>query len=186
MKHLLLSSLAIILACHTHAQVNLGLKAGLNYSMLDAKLERIDEIDKPTLLAGAFARFKVNRISLQFEGLLALKSGDLESPEKSITEFEQLTLDVPVLLGLRLANGKVVKLRALAGVVQSVQLGELGDIDAEDYNPNYLSAAAGLSLDIPLFVIDLRYQHALTPALENAAGSIKSNLLTLSLGYKFL
>ena len=186
MKYLLLSSLAIILACQTHAQVNLGVKAGLNYSMLDAKLERIDEIDKPTALAGAFVRFKANRVSLQVEGLLALKSGDLESPEKSITAFDQLTIDIPVLLGLRLANGKVVKLRALGGVVQSVQLGEMGDFDAKEYNPNYLSAAAGLSLDIPLFIIDLRYQHALTPALENATGNIKSNLITLSLGYKFL
>jgi hypothetical protein len=192
MNKLLSLLAAIIIAIPTTAQINLGLKGGANYSFTDYKtdLGNIDVTNSASWCGGAFVRVKIKKFHLMGEGLFTGHQGGMKFDIGEEQKINFYTVDVPLLLGGMIIDAKVAKLRYNLGVVPSFTVVKLGDLTKEDYKDSYISAAAGISLDIPLFIFELRYQgglgefHQVANNLENT--SITNNMLTLSAGWKIL
>ena len=202
MKKLILLFAVILTTSIAFAQspLNLAVKLGGNYSIINSDYNTFPDLkDKSqfTYSAGLMARLKIKKFSLQAEALYVTKKGEIQDDTKVIDaiDIDFATIDFPILVGYKLVDLKVVKLRANAGVIPSITASKSGSLDKDSYKDSYLSAAAGLSLDIPLFVFDVRYQHGLGDFYEVsenfgngtvAKGNISNNLVTFSVGYKFL
>lgn len=198
MKKILLLFALILTTCISYAQspLNLAAKLGANYSIVNSDFQAIpDTEDKAqfTYSIGALARLKIKKLSFQAEALYVTKQGEVDNNTNVIdaVKIKFATFDFPVLVGYKIADLKVLKIRANAGVIPSIVASKAnGDLDKDSYKDAYFSAAGGLSVDIPLFLIDLRYQHGLGDFYEISESSItnsaSNNLVTLSVAYKFL
>lgn len=207
MKKIILLFAIILSSSVLFAQspLNLGVKLGANYSIIksDVKGSSLSDQSKMSFTGGALARLKIKKLSLQAELLFATKGGELKAG--NITEKVNFsTLDVPLLVGYKIFDLKVLKIRANAGVVPSFTLSKDKNtfLYKEGYKDSYISAAAGFSVDIPLFIFDVRYQHGLGEFYDvkkgidsqtfpagvtvEGDGTISNNLLTISVAYKFL
>lgn len=192
MKKVIPIFLAIFLAFSVNAQINLGIKGGPNYNFTDYKtdLPNLNFNNAASWCGGAFVRVKIKKFHVMAEGLFTGHQGGMKVDLNEESKINFYTVDVPLLIGYKLIDLKVVKLRLNAGVVPSFTALKLGDLPASDYKDSYISAAAGVSLDIPLFIFELRYQGGLGEyhQIENniANTTITNNMLTLSMGWKII
>jgi len=173
------------------SQVNLGIKAGANYNFNGFSSDSLNlAFDNATTFSGgAFVRVKIKKISLQAEGLFIGRKGtvSINNADKNINFY---SFDLPLLLGYKLIDLKVIKLRLNAGVIPSFHIKSLGDLEDANFKDSFYSLAGGVSVDIPLFIFDLRYQGAVGDyyALKNIDSSTKltNSLITLSVAWKIL
>ena len=203
MKNLLLLFTILLTASITVAQspLNIGLKVGGNYSIVKSDfpstggLASFEDKSKISYSFGALARLKLKKFHVQGEILYVTKKGEIETSTFGVsqaTDIDFATFDVPILIGYKIADLKVVKARINAGVIPSFTANKkANDLMEEDgYKDSYISAAGGISVDIPLFLIDLRYQHGLGDFYEledsGSTSSVSNNLITLSVAYKIL
>jgi hypothetical protein len=189
-KHSILI-LLLVLPSLLFSQVNLGIKAGANYNYNGFSSDSLNlAFDNATSFSGgAFVRVKIKKISLQAEGLFIGRKGTVSvtNVDKNIDFY---TFDLPLLIGYKLMDLKVVKLRLNAGVVPSFHIKSVGDLEGANFKDSFYSLAGGVSLDIPLFIFDVRYQGAIGDyyALKNIDSSTKltNSLLTFSIAWKIL
>ena len=174
-----------------YSQVNLGLKVGANYNFNGYQSDSLNlNLDNATSFSGgAFLRIKVKKLSIQGEGLLAHRKGAYEKNGLS-SKIDFYAFDVPILLGYKLIDLKVVKLRVNAGVIPSFTITKTDDLGELDYKDAFYSAAAGVTLDIPLFMFDLRYQGGIVDYSSlkgiNSNTTLNNSLVTLSVGWKII
>ncbi len=173
------------------AQVNLGIKFGANYNFNGFESDSLDLSfnNATTVQFGALARVKIKKIHLQGEALFTSRKGeviDINSQQK----INFYTFDTPLIIGYKLMDLKVVKLRLNAGLIPSFNIAKLGDLDKANYVDAFYSATGGISLDIPLFLFDLRYQGAIGDYYElkdvNQHTTLNNSLLTLSVTWKII
>lgn len=170
---------------------NIGPKVGANYSVLRTNLDEFDKESIPNLMGGAFFRLKIKKFSANIEalytGVRATTTGPL-IPNQEDTELDVVysNLDVPILLGYRFADLKVIKLRANAGIVQSFVQGESGDLENKFMNESYASGVLGVSLDIPLIVFDIRYRVGLTEVYDSDRLDLNADMVVFTVGWKIL
>lgn len=183
----------IFMSTLSFAQINLGLKFGLNYNLNSYDSDSLDlSFDNAvTFQAGGLARVKIKKIHLQVEGLFTSRKGEVyNSSGGSGSKINFYTFDVPLIVGYKLIDLKVVKLRLNAGLIPSFNIAKLGDLDKINYEDSFYSAMGGISLDIPFFLFDLRYQGAIGDyyQLQNANQNItlQNSLITLSAAWKIL
>jgi len=173
------------------SQVNLGIKASANYDYHGFSSDSLDlSFENTTSYSGgAFLRVKIKKISLQAEGLFIGRKGtvSVNDVEKSINFY---SFDLPLLIGYKLIDLKVIKLRLNAGVIPSFHIKSFGDLEDANFEDSFYSLAGGISVDIPLFIFDIRYQGAIGDyyALKNIDSSttLTSSLVTLSVAWKIL
>lgn len=183
--------LLLVLPSIGFSQINLGIKAGANYNFNSSFMDSLNfSLDNSTsFLGGGFIRVKIKKISLQAEGLFAGRKGSLSisGVEKNIDFY---SFDLPLIVGYKLVDLKVVKLRLNVGVIPSYPISSVGDLEDANFKDSFYSAMGGVSLDIPLFIFDLRYQGAIGEYYEatnvNSNTKFKSSLLTLSIAWKII
>ena len=188
MKHLLsLTLLLVSFGAFAQLPINVGIKGGANYSLINTDADGITTTGKPSYLGGAFARFKISRLTAQAELLYVGVSGELKDDQYSETyDIKYSNIDIPVLVGYRFINRDVLSFAMNGGIVQSFNVTQGGDIDGDGFKDGYTNAALGFSLDIPFFLVDLRYQHPLGDFYDDNYATLDAGLISLSVGWKIL
>lgn len=182
----------VFLISPVFSQVNFGLKVGGNYNLNSLSSDSLDlSIENTTsLLGGGFVRIKLKKISLQGEALFANKKAEIIDASSGTTKVSFNSFDIPLMIGYKLVDLKVVKLRVNAGLIPSFVTGNSGDLKEINYKDAYYSATAGVSLDIPLFLFDIRYQGAIGDYYElqnvNSNTTLSNSMVTFSVGWKIL
>lgn len=173
------------------SQINLGLKFGGNYNFNGFESDSLDVSfnNAVSYQGGGFVRLKIKKVHFQVEGLFTQRRGEaLYNSESSNINF--YSFDVPLIIGYKLIDLKVVKIRLNAGLVPSFTMAQFGDLDKDSYEDSFYSALGGISLDIPFFLFDLRYQGAIGDYAQlqnvNATTTLSNSLLTLSVAWKIL
>ena len=198
MKKISFLLLTLLITQMSFAQLNLGIKGGIITSKLYTSLSDYNEQSITGYYGGAFLRIKMNKMFLEPEVYYIHKGGDLfSSSEDKDYEIRLNTLDVPLLLGLKLIDLKVLKLSAIAGPVASfvtnnsvtyTQGGihyEDPDISNDLNNINWGLQVGGM-MDILMFTIDVRYEIGLNDILNNNNNQLTNNIFLIGIGLKLL
>ncbi len=184
-----LLAVSLLLASTAFAQlpINIGIKAGANYSLIQTDANGISTNGKASYLGGAFGRLKIKKFTAQIEALYVDVNGELEDDFLGTTrDIKYGNLDVPLLVGYRFLDLKVLKLGVNAGITQSVNLTKSGDLPKDGFEDGYTSGTIGVAADIPLFIFDVRYQHGLGDYYASPGFESQNNMLTLSVAWKII
>jgi hypothetical protein len=196
---LLLSALFTIEA-QAQLPLNLGIKGGLSYSILDTDFNNARLESNGGIIAGPFARLKVKKYSLQAEALFLTRKGAIAynnvNNVERLKRFHKNSIDLNLLFGYVFLDAKIIKLRGLIGASNSQNIYQGGNLVKDSYNSNVYSGLVGISLDIPFFLFEVRYQHGFSPFYEgafhdlstiqaNPTGKVNNNMLHFTVGYKF-
>jgi len=197
MKKLFILALFLLSANVMFGQFSFGLKLGANFSKLTSSLDSIVPSTKAGFQVGAFVRFG-KKFYVQPEVYYTLAGGTLKGDssnwEQAITVG---SVDVPLLVGFKLLNAKVVNLRILAGpmvsFVTNTHIKNVSDLDgpieAADLNNVNWAIQAGAGIDVLFLTLDLRYQWGLNNVIKTVSNSTaeinsKQNTWVISLGFK--
>lgn len=176
------------------AKLALGPKIGATFSSFNTDNGTIKEEIKSTFHWGAFVRFG-NAAYFQPELLFMKRSGvlvDINDPVKEQT-VSLRTIDVPMLLGVRVANLELLDVRIFAGPVASIAVNK--DIKAanwddaltkKDIRAANWAVQFGGGVDLRAFTFDLRYELGMSDFSKLESLTLKNNLITLSVGLKII
>jgi hypothetical protein len=184
--------IGLIFAAQTgYSQINLGLKFGGNYNFNGFESDSLDLSfnNAASFQGGGFVRVKIKKIHVQVEGLFTQRKGEaLYNTGSSNINF--YSFDVPLIIGYKLIDLKVIKLRLNAGLIPSFTMAQFGDLNKDSYKDSFYSAMGGVSLDIPMFLFDIRYQGAIGDYYQlqnvNHNTTLSNSLLTLSVAWKII
>lgn len=194
MKKAFLLSALVFLTSVTFAQFTIGPKIGFTIGKLNTNFEEAKEEAKPGFQFGAFARFG-DKLYLQPELMFVSKGGTIQTDlNKSSVKLN--TMQIPIMVGYRLLNLKVVNLRVMGGPALSfiinkeitIKEGEqfIKDTNIKDA---IWSLQLGAGVDVLMFTLDVRYEWGLNNLYDpqgETSYDIKSNLWNVSLGWKIL
>ena len=196
MKQIQISIIFLLLTTSIIAQpiFDLGIKGGINSSKITTNLNDFstESINKAQI--GAFARIGIGRVYLQPEAYFSAKGGELSSDIlESATKFDFNSVDVPVLLGIKVLKGGVGNLHIMAGPVFSFITSE--DVSGDNrfttdyFKDNYFGYQYGVGVDIWKFFIDARMEHGTNNLYEYPSEPSlhsKNRTFMLTVGLKIL
>ena len=193
LKHTLFV-VAVFLCVNSFAQINVGFKVGANYNFNEFKSDSLNfKLDNAiSFQGGSFVRVKIKKIHLQVEGLFTGRKGEIFNVTGGAgsQKINFYSFDMPLIIGYKLIDLKLAKLRLNLGVVPSFNMAKRGDLELLNYKDSFYSVMGGISLDIPLFLFDIRYQGAIGDyyQLQEVDQNTKllNSLLTLSVALKVL
>jgi hypothetical protein len=198
MKKLIILFIVLFAALDNNAQFTFGPKIGYNTSKLSTDLDSISESIKSNFQIGAFARFG-KKLYLQPEIFYATSGGTLKREGTTLKEDVKINnLSIPVLVGFKIINAKVINLRVMAGPVANFILGTKVTADELVTDPlqdsDFKKASWGMDLgagvDVFFLTLDVRYEWGLNNIYNVPDGgtdqTLKSNLFIVSLGFKLL
>ncbi|QHT67019.1 PorT family protein [Rhodocytophaga rosea] len=175
-----------------------GPKVGLNYNKMYSSGSQVDYDYIRTWSGGAFVRANLGKVYLQPEAYFNTKGSDIiirkdpNAPAGSDIngKIRLSALDVPVLVGYKLAEGKGKKsnIRIFGGPVASFVLKErendlrLLDDDSYTFNKTNIGVQVGAGIDLGNLTFDARYETGLNKV--NSYFNQRTNLFQLSLGIK--
>jgi len=191
---------------------NFGIRLGTSNTRLITDKNRISSNYILGYHAGALFRFNIKSVYLQPEPYLSWKGArltydtSLVNPGSKLTkDIHLLTLDLPVLFGVKLVDLEAFNLRIYAGPSASWIIykdftvkvdGEKQDIDEELYDKSFrdmiLAVQAGIGFDVFFLSFDARYEYGLNNLMNTAAFSTpfetryNSEMFLLVLGIKFI
>lgn len=197
MKKLLFIALFLLSADVMFGQFSFGLKLGANFSKLSTNLDTISASMQPGFQVGAFARFG-KKFYVQPEVYYKLSggvfSGDVTNWKQTVTVG---SVDVPILVGFKILNAKVVNLRILAGpeasFVTNTKIKDAedikGPIESADLNTVNWAVQAGAGVDVLFLTLDIRYEWGLNNMIKEVSSTTESidskqNMWIISLGFK--
>lgn len=206
MRKLVLTFVLIFASSMIFAQFTLGPKIGYNTSKLSVDQSDIETSLKNSFQFGIFARIG-KKLYLQPEVNWLTQGGVFKQPEiaGNISPFEQeidlKTIQIPVIIGYKIINPKIINIRILAGPVASIITDkkiESKDISGyikpiEDANIEDLiwSLQVGAGVDILMFTIDVRYNIGLNKVIKDitidgtpVTFDSKTSGFNVSLGWK--
>ncbi|MBE9480791.1 MAG: PorT family protein [Bacteroidetes bacterium] len=185
MRKLVLTFVLIFASSMIFAQFTLGPKIGYNTSKLSVDQSEIETSLKNSFQFGIFARIGKfdSKLYVQPEINWLTQGGVFKQPSLSggISPFEQevnlKTVQIPVIIGYKIINPKIINIRILAGPVASIVTDkniESEDISGyikpiEDANIEDLiwSLQIGAGVDILMFTIDVRYNIGLNKVIKD-------------------
>ncbi len=199
MKRILLLSGLLFLTTAVFSQFTIGPKIGLNLSTLKTTFPEIKEEMKAGYQLGAFARFG-KKIYVQPEVMFSTRGGIIKSETgiNTKTTVDLKTMQVPLMIGYKLINLKVVNLRIMTGPAMSLVLNKeitvsSGNIEETIEDNNIKDAIwswqLGAGVDVLMFTLDVRYEWGLNNMYDPEGGTsydMKNNLWNISLGWKIL
>jgi hypothetical protein len=165
----------------TFGQFNFGLKVGYNASKLNTSLDSIKSSFNSGFHFGAFFRFGIGKKAyIQPEAYYTFQGGIFENSLKdAVDNWKQKvtvgTLDIPVLIGFKIIDMKIMNWRVLAGPmvsfvvnskVQDVSL--TGPIENSDITKLNWYVQAGTGVDVLFLTLDIRYQAGLNQMIKSA------------------
>src|SRR5690606_29181505 len=172
---------------------NLGVKAGLNSSKVTVNSSEFSSESVVKAHIGAFGRLGWSVLYLQPEVYYSAKGGKVIERDVSVVErasqFDYSTIDVPVLVGLRLLDGGAANLRIMGGPVFNIMTSKELDaddlLDREYYNNHYFGYQYGVGVDFLNFVLDARMEHAANSFYHQpGVGIDKNRTFMISVGFK--
>ena len=196
MKQLQISILFLLFTTSVIAQpfFNIGVEGGVHSSKITANLNEYDSESISKAHVGAFARVGFGRVYVQPEAYFSSKGGELSSSAAGIaSQFDFNSIDVPVLLGVKVIKGGAANLRIMAGPVFSFITSS--DITGDDifspqyYEDNYFGYQYGVGVDLWNFFIDARIEQGSNNLYESQSApylNSKNRTLLVTVGFKFL
>jgi hypothetical protein len=175
--------------------VHFGPKAGLNYS----KIRFTEGSNRPDgqyytgFHAGVFGRLDLGRLYLQPEVVYNEKGTRLQTAtttNNTSSDVRLKTLDIPVMLGVKLVDAKVANVRMMGGPVFSNILEERSEALQRiteknfSFNKQNVGYQVGLGVDVATFTVDVRYESSLQN-ISSEFGS-RPDIFQISLGFKIL
>lgn len=198
MKKLILLSVFLFLGAAVSAQLTFGPKIGITMSKLSVDKDDYTEELKTGFQLGAFVRVG-KKLYLQPEVMFSTTGGVLKTEDRNLKTTVKLnTVQVPVLVGYKFINFKLVNLRVMAGPAISMIVNKDIEFDEKIENPikeDDLKNASwtfqlGGGVDVMMLTLDVRYEWGLNNIHDPEAGinkfDMKNNLWTVSLGWKIL
>lgn len=219
MKKFIIAAVLLFSVTFTFAQLNFGIKAGYNSSLGmnnlssvttgDYNLNSVSSELANGFHAGIFARLGFKNIYFQPEFLYSMGKKDYtitfkDAVNKDVT-FNKLvnvsTLDVPLLLGYKLLDLKLVNLRVFAGPKLRFNAGSslsysnlttggsvTQDQLVKDVKAAQVGLEAGVGVDVLMFTLDARYNLIgdmyQTKLSSLTIDNIPANTFVISLGWK--
>lgn len=181
MRKLVLTFVLIFASSMIFAQLTLGPKIGYNTSKLSVDQSDISTSLKNSFQFGIFARIG-KKLYLQPEINWLTQGGVFKQPSLSggISPFEQevnlKTVQIPVLIGYKIINPKLINIRILAGPVASIVADKtienkvdnwIAPIEDADINDMIWSLQVGAGVDVLMFTLDVRYNIGLNKVINN-------------------
>ena len=167
---------------------DLGVKVGYNTSKLASDMSTFTPSSKGGYNFGAFGRFGGSNFYLQPEFLYVVQNGGF-SVGSTRDAIKMKSIQVPVLLGLKLVDLKVASIRAFTGPAISFPAGYNSDQNIKyNFNNSVLDYQLGAGVDFLNFTLDIRYAWGLSKSFDttslNSNFTSKGNAFTVSLGFK--
>lgn len=208
---LIILSVFLLLIHQANAQddapVSLGIKAGANYSTLIRDSQNLSSEYRLGYVAGPFLRINVSNVYIQPEVLFSSKNTYLRNttvsdgsnpgdPVNSSTTVRINSVDIPLLLGIKLVNTDQFNLRLQGGPLASVILDtdgleEIADSETpvkELYNRSVWGYQAGIGMDFGNLTFDVVYEAGLNETYDLTRynlGKPKTGLFQFTVGVKF-
>ena len=181
MKKLILSIALLCFCFSAFAQVDFGLRAGLNSNRLIASQSGWKAEDlRIGFAGGAFLRLKSNHFYLQPELIFSQKGGNLKPKDElgNVSEIKRSinSLDVPIMVGASFLKDIF---RANLGPVISFPINakQDGGDNSGDYQKSLKGATVGyqvgLGADIGRLTLDFRYEGNLSKMGDSLPGGFK-------------
>lgn len=186
-------------------QFHFGPQIGYTASNLTVSASEVENSLRNNFLIGAFFRFG-KKIYVQPEVNYLTQGSILKYPSfNSLSPVEQdvkmSTLQIPVSIGWRIINLKVINVRVMGGMSANFVLNTTinttnGDgldyLVPDDFNNIEWQWQLGAGVDIFMFALDLKYFGGINNVMEkditidgkNSTISSKSNLFEVTLGWK--
>jgi hypothetical protein len=178
-------------------QFSFGLKLGANFSKMSTNIDTMSASMKPGFQIGAFVRFG-KRFYVQPEVYYNLGGGSFTGDSTSWKQDIVIgSVDIPVLVGFKLLNAKIVNIRILGGplvsFVTNTKVKDVNDITgpitSADLNNVNWGIQAGAGVDVLFLTLDIRYQWGLNDVIKEigattATANSKYNTWVISLGFK--
>lgn len=204
-KIMLITVLVFFSAGVTFGQFNFGLKVGYNASKLHTSLDSIKSSFNSGFHFGAFFRFGIGKkVYIQPEAYYTMQGGIFQNNvSNTVNNWKQNvtvgTLDVPVLVGFKLINLKIINWRIMAGPMVSFVVNSkikdvslVGPIENSDISKLNWYAQVGTGVDVFFLTLDVRYQVGLNQMIKSAQGTTglpyslnaTNNMWVVSLGFK--
>lgn len=196
MKKFTLIIFAILIATAMQAQFHFGPQIGYTSSKLTTNLTDVTSSVKSNFMFGVFARFG-EKIYVQPEVNWLTQGGIWEGKVDEKIEMTYKTIQIPVSLGWRIIDLKVVNIRLFGGVAANIATNkkiEIENIDEPivdaDWNDLIWQYQVGAGVDVLMFALDVKYMGGMNELMKNdikidgTSISTKSNLFTVTLGWK--
>jgi len=200
MKKLTLLMLLLFVSGMMFAQFTIGPQIGYTSSKLTTNTSDIKSTFKSNFLFGAFARFG-EKIYVQPEINWLTQGGIWEATTDGTdlgkTEMTYKTIQIPVSVGWRLIDLKLVNIRIFGGLSANIATdkkmkldGITQDIKDADWNNMVWQYQVGAGVDVLMFALDLKYMGGLNNLYkgdiqyDGKTLSTKSNLFMVTLGWK--
>lgn len=198
-KFLILAAIVLFAADYSYSQFALGIKVGYNASKLSTNLDSIKSDFNSGFHVGIFSRFG-KRLYVAPE-LQYTMSGSVFSSEGnlSLNNWKQKvkigSLDIPVLVGLKIIHSDVItwriELGPQASFVVNKKISEetsvVGPIKEADIKSVNWYLLGGTGIDILFLKLDVRYQYGLNDLIQDVGTSSfnsKNQMWVVSLGWK--
>lgn len=189
MKKTLMTFALLALTMVTFASTfDLGIKAGWNTSKLTSDMSTFTPSAKGGYNFGAFGRFGGSKFYLQPEFLYVVQNGGF-SVGSTTDAIKMKSIQVPVLLGLKVLDLKLASIRAFTGPAISFPSGYNSDQNLKyNFNNSVWDYQLGAGVDVLNFTLDIRYAWGLSKSINTSDISSnfqpKTNAFTVSLGFK--
>ncbi|MGF7139001.1 outer membrane beta-barrel protein [Roseimarinus sediminis] len=180
--------------------VNIGIKFGTNSSRMltdidDVLNENINEEEINNYLVGAFVRVNAGRLYVQPEAYFNTKGGLItpvsnnEFQIPTSTTFNYETIDVPLLLGIKLIDGELINVRLHGGPVFSYVTAnslasEISDFDPQHLNDTYMGWQLGAGIDVWFITFDARIENSANILSSESSFEARNRVYLLSAGIK--
>lgn len=205
MKRVTVLFAALIITGTMSAQFHIGPQIGYSASNLTVNFDSITNSLKNNFLVGVFMRFG-NKVYVAPEVNYLTQGSVFKYPSfGSLSPLEQniklQTLQIPVNVGWRIINLKVVNIRIFGGIVANFILNTT--ISNSGGDPDYYEEAlvpddfrnvqwqwdVGAGVDIFMFAVDIKYMGGINNILKDISfdGTTvysKSNLFVVTVGWK--
>jgi len=170
--------------------IDIGLKGGINASKVSLDINDYNESTITKMHFGAFGRVGWKKVYVQPEVYFTKKGGEFSSNVFSLAgDFDYSAVDVPVLLGVRLLDAKVLDLHLIAGpvlgfVTKSDVKGN-PEFDESYFKDHYLGLQYGAGVDVLFLTVDFRFEHGNT-VYEHPDFDGKNTTFMVTVGFKIL
>lgn len=199
MKRILILAALVFITSQSFSQFTIGPKIGLTMNKLNTDLESYTDEMKTGFQIGAFVRFG-KKLFVQPEVMFATTGGKITNDNLDMkADIKLSTVQVPLLIGFRLLNLKVVKLNVMGGpaysFVTNKELSTEKDwpddiISKDNIKDGIWQFQLGGGVEVLMFTLDVRYGWGLNNMWEASDGGdsqdMKNNAWNISLGWKIL
>lgn len=200
MKKIVLLFSALIFAGLMQAQLHFGPQIGFTTSKLSTNTSDIKSEFKSNFLFGAFARIG-DKIYVQPEVNWLTQGGVWENDYSTIEEKKELemkykTIQIPVSVGWRLIDLKLVNIRVFGGLAANIVTDKdikvtniTEPIENSDWKDMIWQYQLGAGVDVLMFAVDVKYMGGLNDlsndlVFDGKTIETKSNLFMVTLGWK--